>query len=105
MNTLGLMPVRVRSESPAFAARFAYVAGANSYNTWINERVSAAIQASGGGYVPAGQVPGAGFGDRNCLAGSSRWPATDVLSNAATGASVQPATVLVCDVPRAFGNN
>lgn len=48
MNTLGLMPVRVRSESPAFAARFAYVAGANSYNTWINERVSAAIQALAG---------------------------------------------------------
>lgn len=104
LSSLDIMPLRLRNDAVHLAARFAYVPGSNEFNTWINAKLWKEIQSTNVAYKPQAQAPGAGFGDRGCIQGSSTWPAAEILARPATGPLGASGIAMVCDVRATYGN-
>lgn len=102
-GALGLVERRLRNDAAALAARYVEIPGVPAFNTAVAQLVWAAIQATGAPYTP--QVFGveAGLADRGCVAGSTTWPAAEVLSRPETGPPGGTGTAITCEVTGAFG--
>lgn len=115
-DELGLMPHRLRNDTVGVAARFVYVPGADAFNARVNDLLWNAIRLNtethfenqGTNYTPQVHADAAQLGDRGCVAGSTTWPATDVLTRPETGTrggeSTRPGTAVTCEILNAFGD-
>lgn len=100
----GLTGMRLRNDALPIAARFAYVPGVPAFNTKVNELVQAAIRSTGIAYTPQAHPVEAGLDERGCVAGSTLWPATEVLARPETGPAGGAGTAITCEVTATFGN-
>lgn len=106
-----LTALRIRNDTVALAARAVFLPGRGedvaAFNRATQRTLDRAIadqeDAAGGAYAPEVFAPGAGLGDRGCLAGSTAWAAVDILATPETGPPGGVGTAVVCDIAVAAG--
>lgn len=102
--SLGLVGGRLRNDALPLAARFVFIPGVPTFNAQVEEMLWSAIAATGVSYAPQVHPVEAGLADRGCVAGSTAWPAAEVLSRAETGPAGGAGTAITCEVTGAFGS-
>lgn len=98
---------RLRNDDVGVQARFALLPGDHAFNARVDQLVRAAIAQAeartGAAYAPQVFPPGAGLGERGCVAGSSRWPVEAFLTDPSTGPAVGSGVGVACDAVGSFG--
>lgn len=104
LNELGFIENRIRNDALAMNLRSVELPGMHPFNTRVAELISAAITSTGGTFVPEVFPVSAGLGDRGCLAGSTTWPAEEVLADERTGPAGGSGLAMTCEVIAAYGS-
>lgn len=94
---------RLRNDDVHVQARFALLPGAHAFNERVGTLVRGAIAHAGGEYRPQVFPPGAGLGERGCVAGSAQWPAAEFLGDPRTGPAGGAGVAIACDTVAVFG--
>ncbi len=104
LNELGFIENRIRNDALALNLRSVELPGIHAFNARVAEVVTATIASVGGTFVPEVYPVAAGLSDRGCVAGSTTWPAAEVLSDPRTGPAGGSGLALTCEVTAATGS-
>lgn len=102
-----LRPMRIRNDDVGVQARVALLPGQAPLNDRLigalREAIAGREAATGVTYSPQVQPRGAGLGERMCVAGSTRLPASELLADPRLGPVNGAGTAVACDIVTAAG--